>query len=139
MVTEFGMSDLGPIQLEDRNEGVFLGRDYNKSKNFSDAVALEIDKEVRKIIDECYKETTRILKENKKLVTLITEALIERETITKEEIDELISTGKITDKSESAKDDKKNLKDQAKELGIKGYSKMSKEELEEAIKNSTEK
>lgn len=139
MVTEFGMSDLGPIQLEDRNEGVFLGRDYNKSKNFSDAVALEIDKEVRKIIDECYKETTRILKENKKLVTLITEALIERETITKEEIDELISTGKITDKSESAKDGKKNLKDQAKELGIKGYSKMSKEELEEAIKNSTEK
>ena len=139
MVTEFGMSDLGPIQLEDRNEGVFLGRDYNKSKNFSDAVALEIDKEVRKMIDECYKETTRILKENKKLVTLITEALIERETITKEEIDELISTGKITDKSESAKDDKKNLKDQAKELGIKGYSKMSKEELEEAIKNSTEK
>ena len=139
MVTEFGMSDLGPIQLEDRNEGVFLGRDYNKSKNFSDAVALEIDKEVRKIIDECYKETTRILKENKKLVTLITEALIERETITKEEIDELISTGKITDKSESAKDDKKNLKDQAKELSIKGYSKMSKEELEEAIKNSTEK
>ena len=139
MVTEFGMSDLGPIQLEDRNEGVFLGRDYNKSKNFSDTVALEIDKEVRKIIDECYKETTRILKENKKLVTLITEALIERETITKEEIDELISTGKITDKSESAKDDKKNLKDQAKELGIKGYSKMSKEELEEAIKNSTEK
>ena len=139
MVTEFGMSDLGPIQLEDRNEGVFLGRDYNKSKNFSDAVALEIDKEVRKIIDECYKETTRILKENKKLVTLITEALIERETITKEEIDELISTGKITDKSESAKDDKKNLKDQAKELGIKGYSKMSKEKLEEAIKNSTEK
>ncbi len=139
MVTEFGMSDLGPIQLEDRDEGVFLGRDYNKSKNFSDAVALEIDKEVRKIIDECYKETTRILKENKKLVTLITEALIERETITKEEIDELISTGKITDKSESAKDDKKNLKDQAKELGIKGYSKMSKEELEEAIKNSTEK
>ena len=91
MVTEFGMSDLGPIQLEDRNEGIFLGRDYNKSKNFSDAVALEIDQEVRKIIDECYKETTKILKENKKLVMLIADALIERETITKEEIDEEVS------------------------------------------------
>lgn len=138
MVTEFGMSDLGPIQLEDRNEGIFLGRDYNKSKNFSDAVALEIDQEVRNIIDECYRECTKILKENKKLVKLISEALIERETITKEEIDELVKTGHITDKSEQA-DDLKSLKEQAKEIGIKGYSKMTKEELEEAIKNSTEK
>lgn len=139
MVTEFGMSDLGPIQLEDRNEGIFLGRDYNKSKNFSDAVALEIDKEVRKIIDECYKECTRILKENKKLVKLIADTLVERETITKEEIDELVATGRISEKSGLEKDDLKSLKEEAKELGIKGYSKMTKEELENAIKNSTEK
>ena len=137
MVTEFGMSDLGPVQLEERSEGVFLGRDYNKSKNFSDAVALEIDQEVRKIINECYKETVKILKDNKKLVLLIADTLIERETITKEEIEELVTTGKIssTDDANSLKD----LKEQAKELGIKGYSKMTKEELEEAIKNSTEK
>ncbi|MCX4248573.1 MAG: ATP-dependent zinc metalloprotease FtsH [Bacilli bacterium] len=139
MVTEFGMSDLGPIQLEDRNEGIFLGRDYNKSKNFSDAVALEIDQEVRKIIDECYKETTKILKENKKLVMLIADALIERETITKEEIDELVKTGHISDKAKDAESSIKVLKEKAKELGIKGYSKMTKEELEKAIKNSTEK
>lgn len=139
MVTEFGMSDLGPIQLEDRNEGIFLGRDYNKSKNFSDAVALEIDQEVRNIIDECYRDCTKILKENKKLVKLIADTLVERETITKEEIDELVKTGHITDKSESGEYDLKSLKENAKELGIKGYSKMTKEELEEAIKNSTEK
>ena len=139
MVTEFGMSDLGPIQLEDRNEGIFLGRYYNKSKNFSDAVALEIDQEVRKIIDECYKETTKILKENKKLVMLIADALIERETITKEEIDELVKTGHISDKAKDAESSIKVLKEKAKELGIKGYSKMTKEELEKAIKNSTEK
>ncbi len=139
MVTEFGMSDLGPIQLEDRNEGIFLGRDYNKSKNFSDAVALEIDQEVRKIIDECYKETTKILKENKKLVMLIADALIERETITKEEIDELVKTGHISDKAKDDESSIKVLKEKAKELGIKGYSKMTKEELEKAIKNSTEK
>lgn len=139
MVTEFGMSDLGPIQLEDRNEGIFLGRDYNKSKNFSDAVALEIDQEVRKIIDECYKETTKILKENKKLVMLIADALIERETITKEEIDELVKTGHISDKAKDDESSIKVLKERAKELGIKGYSKMTKEELEKAIKNSTEK
>ena len=56
MVTEYGMSSLGAVQLEHRSESVFLGRDYNQTKNFSDQVALEIDKEVRKIIDECYKQ-----------------------------------------------------------------------------------
>jgi hypothetical protein len=62
---------------------------------------------------------------------------MDRETITKEEIDELVSTGKISDKDNE--DELKDLKDQAKEIGIKGYTKMNKEELEEAIKNSTEK
>ena len=137
MVTEYGMSDLGPVQLEERSEGVFLGRDYNKAKNFSDAVALEIDQEVRNIIDECYRKTTKILKDNKKLVMLISDTLMERETITKEEIEELVATGKISDKD--SEDELKDLKDQAKEIGIKGYTKMTKEELEEAIKNSTEK
>ena len=56
MVTEYGMSSLGPIQLESNDEGsVFLGRDYNKIRNFSSQVAYEIDQEMRKIIDECYK------------------------------------------------------------------------------------
>ena len=96
MVTEYGMSDLGPVQLEEKSGSVFLGRDYNTSKNFSDAVALEIDNEVRKIVDNCYKEATKILKENKKLVELISNTLIEHETITKEEIDELVTTGKIS-------------------------------------------
>ena len=133
MVTKYGMSKLGPTQLEEESESVFLGRDYNKSKNFSDAVALEIDQEVRNIIEECYKKTTQILKDNKKLVTLIADTLIERETITKEEIEELVSTGKIAPKDE---DLMKDLKAKAKDLGIKGYTKMSKEELEEKIKES---
>ena len=98
MVTEYGMSDLGPVQLEHKSEGVFLGRDYNKSQNFSDAVALEIDQEVRKIIGECYKKATKILKENKDLVMLLTNTLVEKETITKEEIDELVTTGKLSNK-----------------------------------------
>lgn len=133
MVTKYGMSDLGPVQFEEESEGVFLGRDYNKSKNFSDAVALEIDNEIRKIVDECYKKTEKILKENKKLVTLIADTLIERETITKEEIEELVETGHISPKDD---DSIKDLKDKAKSLGIKGYTKMTKEELEKAIKES---
>ena len=129
MVTEYGMSDLGPVQLEHQSESVFLGRDYNsKSQNFSDTVALEIDKDVRKIMDECYKNATKILKDNKDLVMLIADTLVERETITKEEIDELVATGKlstveeyvITDDEEvteepTKKDNKKNRKEDSTE------------------------
>ena len=97
MVTEYGMSDLGPVQLEHASESVFLGRDYNsKSQNFSDTVALEIDQEVRKIMDECYNNATKILKDNKDLVMLLADTLMEKETITKEEIDELVATGKLS-------------------------------------------
>ena len=100
MVTEYGMSDLGPVQLEQQEGGVFLGRDYNKSKNFSNEIAHEIDKEVRKIIDECYKEATKILKENRSLVKLIADALLEHETITKEQIDSLVETGHMPEETE---------------------------------------
>ena len=111
MVTEYGMSDLGPVQLEHKSEGVFLGRDYtNNTKNFSDTVALEIDQEVRKIVDECYKKATKILKDNKDLVKLLSDTLIEKETITKEEIDELVSTGKL-----STKEDKKETEEKKEE------------------------
>ncbi len=96
MVTEYGMSDLGPVQLEEKQGNVFLGRDYDKAKNFSDTVALEIDQEVRKIMDSCYKQATKILKENKDLVFKISDVLIEHETITKEEIEELVESGKIS-------------------------------------------
>src|SRR5690606_34581951 len=75
MVTEYGMSDLGPIQYETDNGNVFLGRDYLKEKNFSDAVALEIDKEVRKIIMTCYESAKEIILENKVLLDNIAKYL----------------------------------------------------------------
>ena len=73
MVTEYGMSDLGPLQLEQQEGAAFLGRDYNKSKNFSDAVALEIDQEVRKIINSCYEEGENLLKEQNKNAKILEE------------------------------------------------------------------
>jgi len=90
MVTEYGMSSLGPMRLEEADTNTFLGRDYTKNRNISDTVAHEIDEEMRKIINECYDKSKKILKENKELLDLIANALLEHETITKEQIDYLV-------------------------------------------------
>ena len=95
MVTEYGMSSLGPIQYEKRNGSVFLGRDYNADKMFSDQVALEIDNEVRKIINDSYEIAKRVLLENIDLLKLIAQHLLDIETLTKEDIYEIVDTGKL--------------------------------------------
>ncbi len=95
MVTEYGMSKLGPIQYENNAREVFLGRDYMKDKNFSDQVAMEIDEAIREIIDTCYKQSQQILTDNKEILILIATHLMEIETLTREDIYELVSTGKL--------------------------------------------
>ncbi len=105
MVTEYGMSDLGPVQYEEKSEGVFLGRDYAKSKNFSDQVALEIDKETRKIIEECYEKAKKIIADNKDLIFKLSDALMKYETITKEQIESIVKTGEIKPVEEAPKED----------------------------------
>lgn len=96
MVTEFGMSELGPIQYEQDQGSVFLGRDYaNVQRNFSSEVAFEIDKAVRQIVDDAHKQAKTILMAHKDEVTLIAETLLQKETITAEEIDQLVKNGKI--------------------------------------------
>jgi len=96
MVTEYGMSSLGPIQYEKRSGSVFLGRDYNADKSFSDQVALEIDEEVRKIINESYKIAKVVLLENVDLLKNIAQHLLDIETLTKEDIYEIVETGKLS-------------------------------------------
>ena len=136
MVTEYGMSDLGPLQFEQQEGSVFLGRDYNKSQHFSNEVANEIDMEMRKIINDCHKRATEIINKNKDLLKLIAETLLEYETLTKEQIDYLVENGKMPEETEETSLEKMSitkLKELAKEKGIKNYSKMSKAELIEEL------
>lgn len=146
MVTEYGMSDLGPVQFEQQEGSVFLGRDYNKSRNFSSQVAFEIDQEQRKIINECYEIAKKIISENMDLLNLIAEALLEKETITKEQIDYLVVHGCLPDEDgeidasdfeELSYEDLKlsELKELAKEKNIKNYSTMTKEEIIKALED----
>ena len=107
MVTEYGMSNLGPMMLEEPSSNTFLGRDYTKNRNVSDTVAHEIDEEMRKIINTCYDKTKKILTQNKDLLKLIADTLLENETITKEQIDSLVETGKLP---EETIEDKKTTK-----------------------------
>ena len=131
MVTEYGMSDLGPLQFEQQSGSVFLGRDYNKPQHFSNEVANEIDMEMRKIINNCHKNATEIIKKNKDLLKLIAEALLEYETLTKEQIDYLVENGKMPEENDDNLESLSitRLRELAKEKGIKNYSKMSKAEL----------
>ena len=134
MVCEYGMSELGPVQLEQSESSVFLGRDYNKSRNFSDQVAFEIDQQIRKIIDECYAKTEKILKDNKDLLDLIATNLAKYETLTKEQIEYLVENGHMKEEEEESEEFSLNeLKELAKAKGIKGYSKMTKEALKEVV------
>ena len=115
MVTEYGMSSLGPMMLEEPDGNTFLGRDYTKNRNISDTVAHEIDEEMRSIIEDCYKKTKHIITENKELLALIANTLLEEETITKEEIDYLVEHKCLPKKEiESSKEEKENKKTEKK-------------------------
>ena len=131
MVTEYGMSDLGPLQFEQQSGSVFLGRDYNKPQHFSNEVANEIDMEMRKIINNCHKEAKEIISKNKDLLKLIAEALLEYETLTKEQIDYLVENGKMPEEKDDSYESMSitKLREIAKEKGIKNVSKMNKAEL----------
>ncbi|MEW6553464.1 MAG: ATP-dependent zinc metalloprotease FtsH [Actinomycetota bacterium] len=87
MVCEFGMSEkLGPLTLGQKQGEVFLGRDFTTHKDYSDQIAYEIDKEVRRLVDEAYERAEAILTEQREKLDTIARALIEGETLEKEEL-----------------------------------------------------
>jgi cell division protease FtsH len=99
MVTELGMSNLGPIQYERQSGSVFLGRDYTSAqRNVSSEVAYLIDKEIQKIINESMERARKIILDNRKEVELIAKTLLDKETLTNEEVVSLVEFGKLPDK-----------------------------------------
>lgn len=81
MVTRFGMSDLGPLSLENQNNEVFLGRDWMNKSEYSEEIAAKIDATVREIINRCYLQAKEILEENRLILERVVDMLIEQETI----------------------------------------------------------
>ena len=115
MVMQYGMSDvLGPVAYgEGQNHQVFLGRDFNHERNYSEEVASEIDKEVRKYLEAAYEACRKLIIANRDKLDLIAEALIERETLTAKQLEELLTTGKLADdeKNDFLADDNDEPKD----------------------------
>ena len=101
MICEYGMSEkIGPVTFGHRQDQVFLGRDIARDKDYSEEVAAEIDKEVRSFLDDAYAATEKLLNENMDKLHLIAEALMERETLEKEEIADIVKHGRILTKEE---------------------------------------
>ena len=106
MVTELGMSELGPIKYDSEQGNVFLGRDYTQHSNsHSGQIAYEIDVQVRKIIDECYAKAKEIIEANKDKLVIIADALLEYETLAGEQIEALFNTGRMLDRHDGINDE----------------------------------
>jgi len=92
MVCEWGMSDrMGPLSFGKRDEQIFLGRDMATHKNYSEATAVEIDMEIKRIVDGCYSRARTILVENMQNLHNLSECLIEKENLTGAEVDRIIA------------------------------------------------
>lgn len=96
MVTEFGMSDkLGPLTLGQKQDQVFLGRDFAAHPDYSQEIAYEIDKEIRRLVDEAYDKARRILEEKRAKLDEVARMLVEKETIERSELERLLEEKKI--------------------------------------------
>jgi cell division protease FtsH len=91
MVTQFGMSErIGPLAVGDKEQEIFLGREFAQRREISERTAQMVDDEVKRLVDEAYARATEILAQNRELLDRIADALLERETIDREDLDRLV-------------------------------------------------
>lgn len=91
MVTRFGMSQIGPLSLENEGSSPFLGRGMGNSNEYSDEIAIKIDQQIKNIVEECYEKTVIIIKNNRIIIDKLVDILIEKETIEGEEFRRIIA------------------------------------------------
>ena len=98
MVCEWGMSEkMGPLTFGKKEEQIFLGREIARHKDYSEETAVEIDKEIRKIMDDCLDKAKSLLKENEHKLDDLAEALLEEESLNAQEIEKIIEARKVMD------------------------------------------
>ena len=109
MVTEWGMSDELGLVYSGSDGDIFVGKNYQERMSYSESQASRIDAEIKKIIDDCEKSTTKLLKDNKKILLTMANVLVEKETIYAEEVD-LIMSGKSKEEVVEFINEKENKK-----------------------------
>jgi cell division protease FtsH len=100
MVTRYGMSDLGPLSLESQQGEVFLGGGWNSRSEYSEVIAGRIDAQVRSIVEHCYAEARRMIRENREVIDRLVDLLIERETIDGKELRQIVAEYSIVPEKE---------------------------------------
>lgn len=131
MITEYGMSRLGPMQFGKSQGQVFLGRDYGSERNYSDKIAYEIDLEMQNIINECYARCKEILIKHRDQLDLIANTLLRVETLDAEQIKQLIETGRMDN-------DPDNPENQSNQSDVVVNIQSKKEETNPASDEATE-
>ena len=133
MVCQWGMSDLGPLTFGERDDLIFLGRDLAMNKNFSEKTAERIDEEVKKIVTKNYNRAQELLEKNKSKLIKIAEALLEKEVLDSEEIDEIVQ-GKKRVQAKKLAEEKKEIseKEKGEEKEIKKIKPLEKPDLAKA-------
>ena len=120
MVTKYGMSEeLGPVEYGENQEEVFLGRSVTQTQSVSEAVAQKIDKEIRKLVDEGYNKAKQILTDKIEDLHKIAKALLTYETLTGEEIENIINKNTYPTNKEDLKSDENEKSSALGSIGLK--------------------
>ncbi len=102
MVTEYGMTEaLGPLTYGKRHGPIFLARDLAEERNYSEEVARDIDEEIRRLVESCFKRAMELLAESRDKLDALVEVLLEKETLDQQEVAAIVETGKLPPQSES--------------------------------------